>query len=111
CFSAPVGGEILFGNRKVVGSAQLRQGDAFLQHGSILLRGTQEIVSRVSHLLGPEGGESSVADALGRAVSFHEVASAIIEESGAEPAETEWLDRATAAHVPHFRSPEWTWRR
>ena len=111
CFSAPVGGEIMFGNRKVVGSAQLRQGDAFLQHGSILLQGTQEIVSRVSHLLGPVGGESSLAYALGRAVSFDEVAGAIMEESGAEPAETEWLDRAAATHVPHFRSPEWTWRR
>src|ERR1043166_8707877 len=29
CFSAPVGGEVLVDGRKVIGSAQLRQGDAF----------------------------------------------------------------------------------
>src|SRR5213078_545783 len=36
CFAAPVGGEVLIGDRKVVGSAQVRRGAAFLQHGSIL---------------------------------------------------------------------------
>jgi len=34
-----------------------------------------------------------------------------LEESGTAPTETEWLDRAASAHVEHFRSPEWTWRR
>jgi lipoate-protein ligase A len=111
CFSAPVGGEIMYGNRKLVGSAQLRQGDAFLQHGSILLGGTQEIVTRVSRVPAPEGSESSLREALGRTVSFEEVAAAIMEESSAAPTETEWLDRAVSPHVEHFRSPEWTWRR
>src|SRR5204862_4644514 len=32
CFAAPVGGEVLIGDRKVVGSAQVRRGAAFLQH-------------------------------------------------------------------------------
>src|ERR1041385_6680317 len=32
CFASSVGGEVLVAGRKVVGSAQLRQGDAFLQH-------------------------------------------------------------------------------
>ena len=111
CFSAPVGGEIMYGNRKLVGSAQLRQGRAFLQHGSILLGGTQEIVTRVSRVPAPEGRESSLREALGRTVSFEEVADSILEESGTAPTETEWLDRAASAHVEHFRSPEWTWRR
>jgi len=111
CFSAPVGGEIMYGNRKLVGSAQLRQGDAFLQHGSILIGGTQEIVTRVSRVPALEGSESSLREALGRTVSFEEVADAIMEESGAAPIETEWLDRAASHHVEHFRSPEWTWRR
>jgi lipoate---protein ligase len=111
CFSAPVGGEIMYGNRKLVGSAQLRQGEAFLQHGSILLQGTQEIVARVSQTPAPEGGESSLSDALDRAVSFQAVAAAIMDESGAEPIETNWLDRAASAREAHFRSPEWTWRR
>lgn len=111
CFSAPVGGEIMYGNRKLVGSAQLRQGGAFLQHGSILLGGTQEIVTRVSRVPAPEGRESSLREALGRTVSFEEIADSILEESGTAPTETEWLDRAASPHMEHFRSPEWTWRR
>src|SRR5919112_6335644 len=44
CFAHAVGGEIMVGGRKVVGSAQLRSGDAVLQHGSILLRDSQSVV-------------------------------------------------------------------
>src|SRR5438046_6862855 len=44
CFAAPVGGEVLVGGRKLVGSAQVCEGRAFLQHGSILLAGSQEVV-------------------------------------------------------------------
>lgn len=72
CFAAPVGGEILVRGRKLVGSAQVRRGDAFLQHGSILLAGSQEIVSPVS-------GEITLAEVFGRAVSFEELAAAIVE--------------------------------
>jgi lipoate-protein ligase A len=68
CFAAAVGGEILIGTRKLVGSAQVRRADAFLQHGSILLDGKQ-----------PGGGlETTLAAVLGRPVSFDEVAFAII---------------------------------
>jgi len=68
CFAMPVGGEILVNGRKLVGSAQVRREDAFLQHGSILLDGEQ-----------PGGGlETTLAAALGRWVSFDEVVSAII---------------------------------
>jgi lipoate-protein ligase A len=72
CFAAPVGGEILVRGRKLVGSAQVRRGAAFLQHGSILLDGSQEIVSRGS-------GEITLADVIGRAVSFEEVAAVVVE--------------------------------
>jgi lipoate-protein ligase A len=68
CFAAPVGGEILVNGRKLVGSAQVRRGHAFLQHGSILLDGTQP----------GDGLETTLAEALGRPVSFDEVAAAII---------------------------------
>ncbi len=37
CFAAPSQHEIMVGGRKIVGSAQRRQGAAILQHGSILL--------------------------------------------------------------------------
>jgi lipoate-protein ligase A len=71
CFAVPVGGEILVGGRKLVGSAQVRRGDAFLQHGSILLNGSQQIVS-------PVGGETTLVAELGRGVTFEEVAAAIV---------------------------------
>lgn len=37
CFSSTARSEVVFGDRKVVGSAQRRTRDAFLQHGSILV--------------------------------------------------------------------------
>src|SRR5256714_12930887 len=48
CFATPVGGEVLVAGRKLVGSAQVRKRSAFLQHGSILLEGSQEIIAAVS---------------------------------------------------------------
>lgn len=75
CFAVPAGGEILAGGKKLVGSAQVRKRDAFLQHGSILLAGSQQIVSRESH-------ETTLEAVLGRAVSFEEVADAVIASWG-----------------------------
>ena len=69
CFAAAVGGEILVDGRKLVGSAQVRRGDAFLQHGSILLDGTQP---------SSQNGETTLKAVLKRPVSFDEVAAAII---------------------------------
>ena len=69
CFAAPVGGEVLVGGRKLVGSAQVRRANAFLQHGSILLSGKQP----------GDSLETTLAAVLGRSVSFDEVARAIIE--------------------------------
>jgi len=78
CFSAPVGGEILVQGRKLVGSAQVRRGDAFLQHGSILLDGSQQRVSA-------ETRETTLRAVLGRAVSFDEVTAAIVANWGESP--------------------------
>ncbi|HMC56634.1 MAG TPA: hypothetical protein VKH19_15765 [Gemmatimonadaceae bacterium] len=69
CFASSVGGEILVDGRKLVGSAQVRRGDAFLQHGSILLDATQP---------SSFNGGTTLATVLGRPVSFTEVADAII---------------------------------
>jgi lipoyl(octanoyl) transferase len=44
CFEAPVAGEVVAGGRKLVGSAQVRDGDAFLQHGSILIDDDQHLL-------------------------------------------------------------------
>lgn len=70
CFATTVGGEILVDGRKVVGSAQVRRGGAFLQHGSILLAGpTSE-------------NATTLGQALGRVVTFEEVTDAILAAWG-----------------------------
>src|SRR5207244_2928401 len=60
CFAAPVGGEVLVGGRKLVGSAQVCEGRAFLQHGSILLAGSQEVVRLVSREPGAGSRETTL---------------------------------------------------
>jgi lipoate-protein ligase A len=82
CFASPVGGEILVGGRKLVGSAQVRRGAAFLQHGSILLGGSQLIVSAVSRRPSAVSGETTLAAVLGRPVAFDELSAAIIAAWG-----------------------------
>jgi len=116
CFAAPVGGEVLVHGRKVIGSAQVRQGRAFLQHGSILLAGSQEILTAVSRKpQAASDGATTLSAALGRRITFEEVAEAI-----AAP----WGDTltSTALHRPRppwtdpppstarFSDPAWTWR-
>jgi hypothetical protein len=49
----------------------VRRADAFLQHGSILLAGSQQKVAAVT-------GETTLAAALGRAVTFEEITTAIV---------------------------------
>ena len=77
CFAAPVGGEVLVDGKKVVGSAQVRRGSAFLQHGSILLAGSQDPVNAVSRQPSAANGSTTLSAALGRPVGFEEVAEAI----------------------------------
>ncbi len=84
CFAAPVGGEVLVAGRKLVGSAQVRKGSAFLQHGSILLDGSQEIVRVVSRQASAVSGETTLSRVLRRRVSFDEVAGAIVAAWGDE---------------------------
>lgn len=115
CFAQPVGGEVLAQGRKVVGSAQVRQGSAFLQHGSILLGGSQDLVAQVSRTGASRSNATTLSDALGRRVDFDEVASAIAQT---------WLagDEAWSTADPHdpprsslsltvFADAAWTWRR
>ena len=112
CFAASVGGEILIDGRKVVGSAQLRHGRAFLQHGSILLDGSQAQVTAVSREQGAGTGETSLRAALARVVTFDEVAAAIVatwpSDLTSSPRDPIPLRPPLAAR---FSDPSWTWRR
>ena len=110
CFSSPIGGEVLVAGRKVIGSAQVRQGGAFLQHGSILLGGSQEMIRAISRQPSDVRGATTLSAVLGRSVTFQEVVDAIISTWGEGFAPTvpyRPLPPLTAA----FRDPAWTWRR
>jgi lipoyl(octanoyl) transferase len=110
CFATPVGGEVLVHGRKLIGSAQVRQGRAFLQHGSILVDGSQEIITAVSRKPQGASAATTLSAILGRPVSFDEVVNAIIgtwEDAIAHTA----LDRPRPPSTARFTDPAWTWRR
>jgi lipoate-protein ligase A len=117
CFAQPVGGEIMIGGKKVVGSAQLREGSALLQHGSILLRDDQAVVHSVTR--GVPAAESALrATAImplrGEDGDLVEaVATAAVRRWGGpwnrEPPFQRVLELADT-YAPRFRSEAWTWR-
>jgi len=100
CFAFPTGGEVLVAGRKLIGSAQVRMRSAFLQHGSILLDGSQDIVSIVSRQRSAAGGETTLSAVLGRRVSFDEVANAIVAAWGAELTFPQPPPTSTNLHQP-----------
>jgi lipoate-protein ligase A len=116
CFARPVGGEIVVGGRKVVGSAQLRQGDALLQHGSILLGNDQSPVGAVTLGAVPPDLAQPLHSIVGTSLEEGDIISAI-SRSAAERWAGEWrlyrdggdVVAASARHAPRFRSVEWTW--
>jgi lipoate-protein ligase A len=72
CFSHPAQDEIELGGRKIIGSAQKRAGNGFLQHGSIPLGHDERLLKSVS-LLRDDAAEirmTSLSEALGRPVEF-----------------------------------------
>lgn len=117
CFASPAGGEIVIGNRKAVGSAQLREGAGLLQHGSILLAGRQATVREVTLGGGPPDLSAPLAEMIGRSPAVEEVAEAIAG-AAADRWGGSWkrtsvspdLLGGAARHEARFRSPEWTWR-
>ena len=118
CFAAPVGGEVLAQGKKVVGSAQLRNGEAFLQHGSMLLEDDQSLVGDLAGLPAGNRAEATVGRLLGRSVTFEEAADAVsatilplfggVDRLDRLPA---FLASGAARHAGRFQSAAWTWLR
>jgi lipoyl(octanoyl) transferase len=81
CFAAPVGGEIVARGRKLVGSAQVRRGAAFLQHGSVLLDGSQEKAAVRGEPYAVRG-DVTLREVLGHPVAFDDVTAAIVAHWG-----------------------------
>lgn len=122
CFRDPAPGELTVGGRKLVGSAQGRQGGAILQHGSILLSDRQEL-GELGYAAGPrDAGPSSeppsrpgigldeVLDELPSPADLAEaVRRALAEELGAALAPGTLPDPPPRA-AERYRSPAWQWR-
>jgi lipoyl(octanoyl) transferase len=119
CFDSPVAGELVVERRKLVGSAQVRDGDILLQHGSILVDDDQyllaELVESVDLALPP----ATLRALTGRAVTIEEFAGALARAvggvEGAEPRTLE-LDEPLLEDVrslvrTRYAVADWTWRR
>lgn len=80
CFQRPAQCDAVAGGKKVVGSAQVRRGECFLQHGSIPLE-PREMEEREA-LLGRDAPAidslGSLAEAAGRPIHWQEAAEALI---------------------------------
>jgi len=128
CFDAPSDYEIIVGGRKIVGSAQARRRGVVLQHGALPLVGD---VTRIMDLLNLPDDEreafrvalraraTTLEAALGRAVSFDEVARALAQgfaralnlelvPGGLSPDE---LARAEMLRAEKYTAEGWTFQK
>jgi lipoate-protein ligase A len=85
CFARTGRYELEIAGRKVVGSAQRRQGACFLQHGAIMLGVDEPRLRRVfPTTVDPLGTMTTLQAALGRRPAFEEVAHALAAAFEAE---------------------------
>lgn len=121
CFEEPGEGEVVAEGRKLVGSAQWRDGSALLQHGSILIDDDQSSLPELAltdgdeHTRAPE--PATLHALMGRAPALTEVASAMftavrsLEDEHATTIEEAEVREDALQSVPRFLDEEWTWRR
>ena len=118
CFQAPAPGEVMLSGRKLVGSAQVRIGDAVLQHGSVILAGDQGVLARLTGGDGDPSPPATLTSVLGP-MAWERVAAALSHgmalalgggwrQGEATPQEVE---RAQRLETDHYATPAWTWRR
>jgi lipoate-protein ligase A len=117
CFATPSAGELVVGDRKLVGSAQVRERGALLQHGSILVDDDQPRIAALASVpVTPPPPAATLHDCLGRRPSYEEVrdalfAALVASAPGATPLPADEARSHAGRHRAQFTSPEWTWRR
>jgi len=121
CFASPGLGELVVAGAKLVGSAQWRDADALLQHGSILLADDQPRIAALragtSEAPAQVAPAATLTAALGRPVARDEVEAALVaaleRALGAAPIplEPSLFQRDLARHLLVLADPTWTWRR
>jgi len=120
CFAAPAEGELIANGSKLVGSAQIRENGALLQHGSILICDDQPLIADL--LLEKSRAvevprAATLADAMGREPAHDEVADALfvsvkaLEDASATPMDAAEVGALTEKHLEQFENPLWTWRK
>ena len=118
CFGAPAPGEIIAGEKKLVGSAQLRVGNALLQHGSIIIDGDQSLLNQLTGKLHDIVCPATLRSVLG-VVHQDQVTFGVIdglkhvlggswEEGECLPAER---NEAGRLKRQRYSQAGWTWRR
>jgi lipoyl(octanoyl) transferase len=121
CFETPTEGELVADGRKLVGSAQWRDEQGVLQHGSILVDDDQSSLS----LLAPNDFvnqeripvPATLTSLLGRAPEAVDVADAMFEAvRSLEDPRAEVLSEADIREealelLPNYLDEAWTWRR
>ena len=120
CFQDVDGGAIVAGRRKLVGSAQLREGGVLLQHGSILLTGDQSPTTDlllVKWKADSTERPASLDELLPHLPTWAELVEGLLSGFerllGIEFVQSR-LDDAEKGRMMHhsrrFSDPEWTWR-
>lgn len=121
CFREPAEGEVVVAGRKLVGSAQWREGGVALQHGSLLLDGDQREVREWTLGGAPpgDGGDAParLAELCDPLPAWERLTAALaagweesvgpLRRSGLAPAERERAER----NARRFADPAWTWHR
>ena len=119
CFERPAAGELVVDGKKLAGSAQWRDGEVMLQHGSILIDDDQPLVSALAEVKVPDPQPAATLSAsLGRVPTAEEVAAALFDAVRAlECARAEeigldsTIDGARQRALARYLDDEWTWRR
>lgn len=118
CFEAAAPGEIVAHGRKLVGSAQRCEARVILQHGSLLLAGSQRALAGLAGGPRAPAGETTVAELLGYVPDRTALVEALV--AGFESAlGVRFVDSALGTGelrragelAAVYRSAEWTWRR
>lgn len=119
CFREPAEGEVVVRGRKLVGSAQYREGGVTLQHGSLLLADDQSTLGSLRLRPAPaEDPPATLTDYLHPLPPWEELAAALaagvaevirLASLPSDPSPAE-LARADAIRA-RYADPDWTWRR
>lgn len=121
CFQLPAEGEVAAGSRKLVGSAQARVEHSLLQHGSLLLSGSQDALARIGPEATAEAGAppTTLRSLLGDVPPRAQLVEGLVQGlCDVLEGRWRWVEgpadeerEAARSLLSRYGSPEWTWRR